>query len=70
MGNQIKSIMVTEVTPLVLQEINNVTVDEKGQNAISHSKFLLEHLTEKIDGFYELVTLIEQSDKSGRVSFD
>ena len=32
-------------------------------------EFLLEHLTEKIDGFYELVTLIERSDISGRVSF-
>ena len=31
---------------------------------------LLEHPTEKIDGFYELVTLIEQSNKSGAVSFD
>ena len=27
-------------------------------------QFLLEHLTEKIYGFYELVTLIERSDKS------
>ena len=27
-------------------------------------EFLLEHLTEKIDGFYELVTLIGRSDKS------
>ena len=33
-------------------------------------EFSLEHLTEKVDGFYELVTLIGQSDKSGRVSFD
>ena len=33
-------------------------------------EFLLEHLTEKIDGFYELVTLIERSDRSGGVGFD
>ena len=31
-------------------------------------EFLKEHLFEKIDGFYELVTLGERSDKSGRVS--
>ena len=33
-------------------------------------EFLLEHLTDTIDGFNELVTLIERSDKSGRVGFD
>ena len=33
-------------------------------------EFLLEHLTEKIGGFYELVTLIERSDRSGGVGFD
>ena len=33
-------------------------------------EFLLEHLTGKIDGFFELVTLIGRSDKSGRVCFD
>ena len=32
--------------------------------------FLSEHLTEKIDGFYGLVTLIERLDESGGVSFD
>ena len=31
---------------------------------------LLKHLTGKIDSFDELVTLIEQSDKSERVGFD
>ena len=33
-------------------------------------EFLWEHLTGKIDGFDKLMTLIERSDKSGRVSFD
>ena len=33
-------------------------------------KFLSEHLTERIDGFYRLVTLIERLDESGGVSFD
>ena len=44
-----------------------VTFDQNGQNATSHSKFLLEHLTGKIDGFHELVTLFKRLDKSGRV---
>ena len=33
-------------------------------------EFLAEHLTERIDGFYGLVTLIERLDKSGGFSFD
>ena len=33
-------------------------------------EILMEHLTRKIDGFYELVTLIERLEKSGGVSFD
>ena len=33
-------------------------------------EFLSEHLTERIDGFYGLVTLIEQLDESGGISFD
>ena len=33
-------------------------------------EFLSEHLTERIDGFYGLVALIERLDESGGVSFD
>ena len=43
------------------------------ENAVSHSNFYRlekEHLTWKIDGFNGLATLLEQLDKSGRVSFN
>ena len=33
-------------------------------------EILSEHLTERIDGLYGLVTLIERLDKSGGASFD
>ena len=33
-------------------------------------EFLLEHLTGKIDGFDEFVTLFRRSNKSGRVDSD
>ena len=33
-------------------------------------EFLSKHLTERIDNFYGLVTLIERLDESGGVSFD
>ena len=47
-----------------------VTFDQKDQNAISHSNFNWNSLTEKIDDFFELVTLFGRSDISRRVSFD
>ena len=33
-------------------------------------ELFLEHITRKIDGLYEIVTLIKRSEKSENVSFD
>ena len=47
-----------------------VTFEQNVRKCSFLFEFLLEHLTERIDGFYGLVTLIEQLDESGGVSFD
>ena len=68
--HQKRSIVVIRPEWTIYQSWTECKIRPKWTKRIFVFEFLSEHLTERTDGFDRLMTLIEQSDESGWVSFD